>query len=237
MLLTDILYTIIELNKSKHPKHTGSIQKVHNSPIEQFMTKDIEDHFKNLYDRGLISMRTYAEMSSDIDFDIEVTRREHEKEVKEVMYPPVITNVEKDANDPKGDLKPPAPPAEKKDIKKPAEEAKVYEESPYKTTKDLPSNVTNVLPPSAQSIWMRVFNESYPKGEDYARKVAWTVVKRMFKKVGDKWVQKKKVKGSDGNFLDLSTASVDDLLKIQELELKNVQLELAKKLLKNEEEQ
>jgi cation transport regulator len=235
MMLTDILYTIVELNKDKHPKHVGSIQKVHNSPIEAFMTKDMEEHFKNLYDRGLISKRTYAEMTSDIDFDIEITRREHEEEVVDVMYPPVIINNEKDPNDPGGTLKPEAP--YKKEPKVPKEEAKVYEEAPYKTVDDLPSNVTNVLPKEAQRLWMRVFNESFPKGEDYARKVAWTVVKRIYKKSGDKWVQKKKVKGADGNFLDLSTASVDDLLKIQELELKNIQLELAKKLLKNDEEQ
>jgi acetylornithine/succinyldiaminopimelate/putrescine aminotransferase len=43
---------------------------------------------------------------------------------------------------------------------------------------------------------MRVFNESYPKGEDYARKVAWSVVKKLYKKEGDKWVPKKKAKAS-----------------------------------------
>jgi hypothetical protein len=42
-----------------------------------------------------------------------------------------------------------------------------------------------------------VFNESYPKGEDYAFPVAWTALKRWMKKhgyqkEGEKWIKKSK---------------------------------------------
>jgi len=67
-------------------------------------------------------------------------------------------------------------------------EAKEYEEAPYKTIQELPKSV-KVLPSAAQSLWRRVFNKSYPKGEDYARKVAWTVVKQSYHKDGDKWIK------------------------------------------------
>ncbi len=66
----------------------------------------------------------------------------------------------------------------------------IYEEAPYKNITELPKQV-QVLPKSGQKIWLEVFNKSYPKGEDYARKVAWTAVKNVYKKVGDKWVKKK----------------------------------------------
>lgn len=68
----------------------------------------------------------------------------------------------------------------------------VFEQAPYQTNQDLPEQV-KVLPGEAQSIWKEVFNKSYPKGEDYARKVAWTVVKKSFKKSKDgNWFKKSK---------------------------------------------
>lgn len=117
----------------------------------------------------------------------------------------------------------------------------IYEEAPYKTTQDLPDNIKNVLPSEAQSLWMRVFNQSYPKGEDYARKVAWSVVKKIYKKDKDgNWVKKSKTKGSEGDWIDLENASVDeifnDILKLKELELKEYQIKVAKQMLGKEKE-
>ncbi len=71
------------------------------------------------------------------------------------------------------------------------EGAKVFEQAPYNTIQDLPKQLQH-LPAGAKTLWMKVFNESYPKGEDYARKVAWSVVKKTYKKVGDKWTKKSK---------------------------------------------
>ena len=57
---------------------------------------------------------------------------------------------------------------------------KEYEFAPFNTSADLPASVRK-LPPGAQSMWLQVFNESLPKGEDYARKVAWSVVKKYYR--------------------------------------------------------
>jgi len=66
---------------------------------------------------------------------------------------------------------------------------KEFEQAPYRTNQDLPKSVKS-LPDGAQTIWRKVFNSAYPKGEDYARRVAWTAVKNAYKKVGDRWVKK-----------------------------------------------
>lgn len=72
---------------------------------------------------------------------------------------------------------------------------------PYKTNKDLPDNVKNVLPDHAQDIYREAFNhalEEYqdPKkrrqggnAEEVAFKVAWNAVKNKYHKQGDKWVK------------------------------------------------
>ena len=71
---------------------------------------------------------------------------------------------------------------------------------PYKTTKELPENVTNVLPAHAQEIYKEAFNNAYNEykkaegrrgGDDretVAHKVAWAAVKNMYEKgADDKW--------------------------------------------------
>jgi len=67
--------------------------------------------------------------------------------------------------------------------------AKEFEQAPYRTNQDLPKSIKS-LPSGAQSIWRRAFNSAYPKGEDYARRIAWTAVKNAYKKVGDRWVKR-----------------------------------------------
>jgi len=74
---------------------------------------------------------------------------------------------------------------------------------PYKTNKDLPFNVTNVLSSHAQDIYKEAFNHAWhqyadPKKrqdndtlEETAHKVAWAAVKHKYEKVDDKWVAKK----------------------------------------------
>jgi cation transport regulator ChaB len=113
--------------------------------------------------------------------------------------------------------------------------SKVYEEAPYKNINELPEQV-KVLPSDGQSLWMRVFNESYPKGEDYARKVAWSVVKKVYKKDKDgNWVRKSRTKGEDGEWINLEETPTEDILdniiKLQEIELRDKQIKVANKVL------
>ena len=71
---------------------------------------------------------------------------------------------------------------------------------PYNSIKDLPDNVTNVLPTHAQEIFKEAFNNAWkeykdPKKrrgndsqENVARKVAWDAEKQKYEKArDDKW--------------------------------------------------
>lgn len=72
---------------------------------------------------------------------------------------------------------------------------------PYKSTKELPSGVKNVLPAHAQDIYKEAFNSAYDQydtpeerrdgadREETAHKVAWSAVKKAgYQKGGDsKW--------------------------------------------------
>jgi len=63
---------------------------------------------------------------------------------------------------------------------------------PYKSINGLPKSVKDNLPKKAQEIYMKAFNnadEQY-KDEVIAHKVAWSAVKREYKKKDDKWVKK-----------------------------------------------
>lgn len=71
---------------------------------------------------------------------------------------------------------------------------------PYSSIKDLPKGVKNVLPVSAQKIWMEVFNSSYDKHHDEERAItaAWSAVKNAgYKKQKDgKWAKNYKLSES-----------------------------------------
>jgi len=241
MMLNDILETIIKLNKAKHPKYIGHINKIHSTPMSQFISDEIRSQFRSMYDRGVISKQTYVEVVGDVDFVIEVNRRKQETdEIKKVMYPPVVQNQEASPDDPTG--KPP----ENKDTKDDVPDDKTgIEKKNFKTTasdmetsdlKGVPKDIKDKYPESAQVIWLDVFNKTSHKGKEYATKVALSVVKKLYKKDGDEWVLKKKTK-SNGSMLDINKATMDDIiqevLKFKEIEIKNNQLKLLKKL--NEE--
>jgi cation transport regulator len=74
---------------------------------------------------------------------------------------------------------------------------------PYRTNADLPEPVKNVLPTHAQEIYRDAFNHAWDeyadpkkrrKGasqEETAHRVAWAAVKKLYEKVGDRWVKRK----------------------------------------------
>jgi len=186
LLLNDVLETIKQKN-SRRRKYWGKIIKIYNDPIQEFITKEAKEVLRNAYDRGSLSKRTYTELVAERDFDIEVDRRQEEKDdgLEDLMYPPVIQNFEQyteGSQDPDG---------ENENENKTGPEAKnfnqstIFEQAPYKKIADLPNNITNVLPKRAQAIWMKVFNDIVSeKGESSARKIAWTAVKNAGYKKG-----------------------------------------------------
>lgn len=68
---------------------------------------------------------------------------------------------------------------------------------PYQSTKELPESVTNVLPAHAQDIFKEAYNSAYEEykdpgerrgkesREEVAFKVAWSAVKKSYKKGND----------------------------------------------------
>lgn len=77
---------------------------------------------------------------------------------------------------------------------------------PYKKLSELPDSVKNNIPKHAQEIYKEAYNSAWkeyadPKNredsstrEETSHKVAWSAVKKSYKKEGDKWVRKRNKK-------------------------------------------
>lgn len=65
---------------------------------------------------------------------------------------------------------------------------------PYQETQDLPKSVRHVLPEHAQEIYLSAFNKAWKKfsardnAEETCHRIAWSAVKRVYHKNGQKWV-------------------------------------------------
>ncbi len=114
-LLNDIIQVIIEKNNSKHRKWMNAEIKIQSTPVKAFMNDKFRQILRSLYDRGSISKRTLTEVCGEMDYDLEVLRREEEKKEghEKKMYPPVTQNIEKDVEPKKDDV-----PGDKKGIEK-----------------------------------------------------------------------------------------------------------------------
>ncbi len=97
-LLEDVMKVIIDKNVKNHPKLFGDNSNIqlHYSPIRDFINDSIRDHLRSMYDRGILSKETYADVIGGVDLDIEVKRRKSEtkEDLDEIMYAPVIQNTE-----------------------------------------------------------------------------------------------------------------------------------------------
>ncbi len=69
---------------------------------------------------------------------------------------------------------------------------------PYASNFDLPVSVRSHLPDQAQDIFRAAFNNAFesqqsdPRHEKIAHRIAWSAVKRHYKKVGNSWVQRER---------------------------------------------
>jgi hypothetical protein len=92
-LLSDVLKTILELNKKTHKKWASTkMIEIRNTPVTDFYTEDSKAYLRGLYDRGVLSKRTLVEVTGEADFDAEIERRKAEKTIEDLMFPPVIQN-------------------------------------------------------------------------------------------------------------------------------------------------
>lgn len=66
---------------------------------------------------------------------------------------------------------------------------------PYATIEDLPASVRRHLPRHAQEIYRSAFNSAWKQyarrsdRESAAHKVAWSAVKKDYKKSGERWIK------------------------------------------------
>jgi cation transport regulator len=68
---------------------------------------------------------------------------------------------------------------------------------PYASNDDLPPAIRLHLPPHAQEIFRAAFNNAWKRygerdperREEIAHRIAWSAVKRQYRKLGDRWVQ------------------------------------------------
>lgn len=191
-LLRDIATVTIQKNGEQKYFKRASDVKVSSSFVPEFLNNDISTQIRGMYDRGVISKRTYSELvgMDAVDFDIEITRRKEESELKDLMNPPIIQNNGQNLDSSK-DLE-----AEgKSGVDKVNYNVSNKEDAVYKKIEDLPTNLDG-LPKSAKKIWMETFNTLLEDGEDedFSRKLAWTNVKREYKKDDKtgKWKRKEK---------------------------------------------
>ena len=216
-LLIDVIKYALRENKDNHFKFASKKVEVYNSEVSSFITQDMRDHLRSLYDRGVISKQTYAELVGNVVYVIERIRREREiNEGDEVlMYPPVIRNMETDESlmetmrneeyyvDVEKVEKEEKQPEKKQGIEKENFKSSL-EGSPYKTVKDLPERVRkNIKDIELKRAWLEAFNNAYDyysekydkkKAETLAFRVAWRIVKKMGKKTKEGWVLKKQYK-------------------------------------------
>jgi len=62
---------------------------------------------------------------------------------------------------------------------------------PYSKNSELSDAVKDNIPAAAQTIFRKAFNASYSHGEVRAFKIAWSAVKKVYKKsASGKWVKK-----------------------------------------------
>ena len=199
MLIRDLVETIKEKNKDKHKKFMNINIEIYSSPVKQFLTKDIRDHIRSAYDRGNLSKETYTELSTSAEYPIEVRRRKREAIDGEdiIMYPHITQNVEKDTNDYTENIPDDKKNIEKKNYQSTLKILGIYEEdlekSPWDKNKDLPKSLRDKLPSGAQTIFRLAFNSAIEEynNEQTSFKVAWTAVKRKYKRNSEgQWVKK-----------------------------------------------
>ena len=168
-LMLEVVREMIDKNKEL----SVSTVSFSNSPIKAFLSDDMKSLLRSVYDRGNLSRKSFIEDVAGFDYDVELNRIKHEKESgeAEALFPPVITNIEKD-------IEPSEPNDNVPDDKKSVEK-KNYTVS----LATLPDKVKKSMTKELQQIWIQSFNgslESYTK--EQANKIAWATIKKISKK-------------------------------------------------------
>jgi cation transport regulator len=191
-ILEEVMIQTLERNRRRYPKLTLNEVRIVPGLIKAFLTDDFKSLLRNLYDRGVIAKQTIVEDVAELDFEVQVERRikETERNLDDILYPPITMNQEQhedDIKDNKEEKKPNTP--ESQDFTNAEKESII---APYQNIDELPDSI-KVLPVGGQIIWLKTFNSVYEetKDEEQAIRVAWSKVKEKYHKNSDgKWVKK-----------------------------------------------
>lgn len=231
-LLTDVTALIKQKNQERHPKYFGEKIQLHYTPIKAFISDAVRDHLRSCYDRGVISKQTYSEVVGQVDFDIEVTRRKAEKteKINEILYPPVINNIENKPNiedfttKTKDNIPTDKKGPEAKNYKGTEEEEEIIEISKIVKRKD----------------GYHVISEKTGKNLGGPYKTKKEALKRLrqveyFKHQGKTEEEISSISFNEENDLEVSDTLIKQELNVEKLEVAKKQKKLLKKLLKEED--
>lgn len=125
-LLHDVMLEIVERN-SKRRKYMNNTIRIFNTQPREFIDKDLRDHLRSAYDRGLISKETFLEVVCDGNYMQELERRKKAKGNgdEDVLYPHLVQNIE-------GAIEPETPANENLPEEKLGPEAKNFKSSKKK---------------------------------------------------------------------------------------------------------
>lgn len=210
-LLEDVMIEMMERNRTSHPTlANGNIQVIPGT-IKAFITDEMRTMLRSMYDRGIISKQTASEDISNLNFEVQVNRREKEDEqnLQKTMQPPVIQNLEQytDPDLEDQNKKPGTPEADNFNnaILKNYKEIQVNKKSKYSSDvqkvitsynniDELPENIKSSLAIPAQILWMKVFNSTFEEtgNEEQSIRVAWSKTSEKYEKADneDKWIKK-----------------------------------------------
>lgn len=208
-LLEEVMYEMLERNKRQHPKVANNEIRVVPGKIKAFVTDDMRAMLRSIYDRGIISKQTGAEEIAEVDFEVEIERRnkEQERELDKKMKPPIIQNLEQfeEPNLEDQDKKPGTPEADnfnnailqnfsgKKNKQQIKKHSDINITASFDTIDDLPDNVKNILPIPGQIIFLSAFNSAFDSGksEEDSIRISWLALAEKFKKdKNGKWIRK-----------------------------------------------
>lgn len=103
-IINDLVIMIKSKNRG-NIKYTNLDWKVKNTEIIDYLDKDFYDRMRSMYDRGLLSKKTYSKICGDniFEYDLEVKYRKEEKRKGDdvTMYPqPIQNNLNQNINIP-----------------------------------------------------------------------------------------------------------------------------------------
>lgn len=248
-ILLDVVRLIISENKLDHKKlfSENNSLKVVNSPLK-INIETLVDFFRSGYVYGPVTIKTYHEvLGIDHEQEVERMKKEEKDGLRKLFYPHLVQNTEKDPDTtltapPKVTKKQEEKKVEKEKAEQEIEEAVTQEDliiAPY-TYETYPTYLKK-YPADARKVWIDTFNESLPKGEDYAFPVAWTVLKKYLKRhyiqKDGKYIRKGQESAQESAPItaeEISDERVDKLIKLEKVKLLKSQKKLVDKLIKED---